>query len=68
VPGELTTPLPTYLGCVNGINLANMAAEPRDLIAPGSLSGTEGVTGANAVIRHWEDRVKNSPHSLDTGG
>jgi hypothetical protein len=66
VPGELATPLPTYLSCTNSINLANMAAEPRDLIAPGRLAGSEGVIGANAVIRHWTDKVKGSPQPIDT--
>jgi type IV pilus biogenesis protein CpaD/CtpE len=67
VPGELATPLPTWLSCSNAINLATMTAEPRDLIAPGSLEGSEGVMGADAVIRHWTDRVKDSPQSIDTG-
>jgi type IV pilus biogenesis protein CpaD/CtpE len=67
VPGELATPLPIWLSCSNGINLANMAAEPRDLIAPGELSGTEGVMGADAVLRHWNDQVKDSPRAIDTG-
>jgi type IV pilus biogenesis protein CpaD/CtpE len=66
VPGELATPLPTYLSCTNSINLANMAAEPRDLIAPGSLKGSEGVMGANAVLRHWNDKVKGYPQPIDT--
>jgi len=67
VPGELATPLPIWLSCSNGINIATMAAEPRDLIAPGSYEGTDGVTGANAVIRQWNDKVKPSPRSIDTG-
>ena len=66
VPGELATPLPTWLSCSNGINLATMAAEPRDLIAPGSLEGSEGVMGADAVIRHWTDKVKDFPQPIDT--
>jgi type IV pilus biogenesis protein CpaD/CtpE len=66
VPGELTTPLPIWLSCSNSINLANMAAEPRDLIAPGRLAGSEGVTGANAVLRHWNDKVKGYPQPLNT--
>ena len=66
VPGELATPLPTYLSCTNSINLATMAAEPRDLIAPGEHRGTEGVMGANAVIRHWTDKVKDYPQAIDT--
>lgn len=66
VPGELASPLPTWLACSNGINIATMAADPRDLIAPGALRGTEGVMGANAVIRHWNDDVKTYPQPLDT--
>lgn len=66
VPGELATPLPTYLSCTNSINLATMAAEPRDLIAPGRYEGTEGVMGANAVLRHWNDQVKDFPQPIDT--
>lgn len=66
VPGELGTPLPEWLSCSNGINLANMAADPRDLIAPDSYRGTSGVSGANAVIRQWNDKVKPFPQSIDT--
>ena len=61
VPGELATPLPTCLSCTNGINLATMAAEPRDLIAPGSLEGSEGVMGADAVLRHWDGQGEGLP-------
>jgi pilus biogenesis lipoprotein CpaD len=66
VPGELATPLPTYLSCTNGINLANMAAEPRDLIAPRDFGGTDGVVSTNAVTRYWQDKVKGYPQPIDT--
>jgi type IV pilus biogenesis protein CpaD/CtpE len=66
VAGELATPLPPYLACTNGINLANMAAEPRDLIAPGRLEGSEGDIGANAVLRYRADKVKGYPQPIDT--
>jgi type IV pilus biogenesis protein CpaD/CtpE len=66
VPGELGTPLPEHLNCANGINLANMAAEPRDLIAPRDFGGTEAVASTNAVIRYWNDKVKGYPQPIDT--
>ena len=66
VPDELGTPLPIWLACANGINIANMAAEPRDLIAPGSYAGTDGVSGADAVLRQWNDKVKPFPQPIDT--
>jgi type IV pilus biogenesis protein CpaD/CtpE len=66
VPGEITTPMPTYLSCTNGINLANMAAEPRDLIAPRDFGGTDAVLSTNAVGRLWNDKVKGFPQPIDT--
>jgi type IV pilus biogenesis protein CpaD/CtpE len=65
-PGELTTPLPP-IGCSNAINLATMAAEKRDLIAPaGALKGSESGVSAAAVLRHREGKVITLP--INTSG
>lgn len=66
VPGELGTPFPPLMGCTNGVNIANMAADPRDLIAPGTLGGTQGDLAANAVIRQRQDKVKTAKQPLQT--
>jgi type IV pilus biogenesis protein CpaD/CtpE len=64
-PNELSTPLP-QLGCSNAINRATMAAEKRDLIAPGELSGPDGGASAAAVGRYREGKVTIKP--LDSTG
>jgi type IV pilus biogenesis protein CpaD/CtpE len=64
-PNELSTPLP-QLGCTNAMNRAAMAADKRDLIAPGALSGPDGGTSAAAVGRYREGKVTVAP--LDSTG
>ena len=64
-PNELSTPLP-QLGCTNAMNRATMAAEKRDLIAPGELSGPDGGASAAAVGRYREGKVTIKP--LDSTG
>jgi len=66
-PVELTTPLPA-IGCSNAYNRATMAAEKRDLIAPGRLSGSDGTTAAAAVQRYEQDKVKVVPLDSTTSG
>jgi len=66
-PDELTTPLPD-IGCSNAYNRATMAAEKRDLIAPGRLSGSDGTTAAAAVQRYEQDKVKVVPLESTTSG
>jgi len=55
------------VACANALNIANMAARPRDLVAPGSLRGSDGVTSAAAVVRYRTDAVKE-PLPLDSIG
>jgi type IV pilus biogenesis protein CpaD/CtpE len=64
-PNELSTPLP-QIGCTNAMNRATMAAEKRDLIAPGELSGPDGGASAAAVGRYREGKVTIKP--LDSTG
>jgi type IV pilus biogenesis protein CpaD/CtpE len=64
-PDELSTPLPP-IGCTNAMNRATMAAEKRDLIAPGELSGPDGGASAAAVGRYREGKVTIKP--LDSTG
>jgi type IV pilus biogenesis protein CpaD/CtpE len=66
-PDELTTPLPE-IGCSNAYNRATMAVEKRDLIAPRTLTGSDGVTGAAAMQRYREDKVKVIPLDSTTSG
>jgi len=65
VPGELATPLPPMTACANGFNIAAMAADPRDLIAPGRLDGSDDGAVA-AVQRYRADKVKPFVNSIDT--
>lgn len=65
-PDELTTPLPE-IGCSNAFNRATMAAEKRDLIAPGTLAGSDGVTSGAAVKRYEEGKVNVIPLQSTTG-
>lgn len=46
------------MGCTNAVNIANMVADPRDLTAPGSLRGGDGVAEVGAVERYRADQVK----------
>jgi len=53
---ELTTPLPND-GCSNGLNLANMAEDVRDLTDPRDFSGSDGVAAAAAVQRYQDGKI-----------
>jgi type IV pilus biogenesis protein CpaD/CtpE len=54
---ELTTPLPSD-GCSNGLNLANMAENVRDLTDPRDFAGgSDGVAAAAAVDRYQKGEV-----------
>jgi type IV pilus biogenesis protein CpaD/CtpE len=55
------------MGCVNAINLAAMAAEPRDLTAPGSLSGTEFTGAVRAVENYRNGSVQEPTLALAVG-
>ena len=45
-------------GCSNALNLANMAARPRDLITPRELRGSEANAAGAAVERYRLDEIK----------
>lgn len=64
-PMELTTPLPD-IGCANAINLATMAASPRDLMAPRDFEGGNAVSVADAVRRLEQDKVKTTPLDMSS--
>lgn len=53
------------MNCSNEANLAHMAANQSDLIAPRVLGPSEGTTSALAVLRHRTDQVKD-PGTTDT--
>lgn len=46
------------MGCVNAVNIANMAADARDLTQPGRLRGGDGIAEVGAVERYRADQVK----------
>ncbi|MEI7377496.1 CpaD family pilus assembly lipoprotein [Dickeya chrysanthemi] len=48
-----------YLGCANQSNLAQMAAEPRDLIQARSLDAADGVNMVNSIERYQQNEVKD---------
>jgi type IV pilus biogenesis protein CpaD/CtpE len=67
VADDLTTPLP-MIGCSNQVNLASMAADKRDPIAPHrELEGSEVATSVGATIRHRNGQVKVVPLGSTTG-
>jgi type IV pilus biogenesis protein CpaD/CtpE len=66
LPGELTTPLPPA-GCANAINVAEMAHEKRDLIAPRELHGSEAGIAAAAEQRHRAGKVLTLPIDVNGG-
>lgn len=55
------------VACANALNIANMAARPRDLVAPGRLRGSDGITSVAAVERYRTDTIKE-PAPLDSIG
>jgi type IV pilus biogenesis protein CpaD/CtpE len=65
-PDELTTAMPP-LGCSNAVNLAEMAANKRELIEPGELRGSESGISAAAVLRHREGKVITLPIDVNGG-
>lgn len=65
-PMELTTPLPD-IGCANAINLATMAASPRDLMAPREFGGSDAVSVGEALVRLQQDKVKTTPLDMASG-
>jgi type IV pilus biogenesis protein CpaD/CtpE len=63
---ELTTPLPPA-GCSNAVNVAEMAYEKRDLIAPRELRGSEAGIAAAAEQRHRAGKVLTLPIDVNGG-
>jgi type IV pilus biogenesis protein CpaD/CtpE len=55
------------VACANALNIAKMAARPRDLVAPGTLRGSDGITSVAAVDRYRTDTVKE-PVPINTIG
>jgi pilus biogenesis lipoprotein CpaD len=57
------------MGCTNGVNIANMSAEGRDLTDPRRLDGSDGIAAVQAVERYRAGRVRDGgPLSVVTGG
>lgn len=48
-----------YLGCANQSNLAQMVADPRDLIQARSLDDADGVIMVNSIERYQQNEVKD---------
>ncbi|WP_437609416.1 CpaD family pilus assembly lipoprotein [Erwinia sp. V71] len=48
-----------YLGCANQSNLAQMVADPRDLIQARSLDAADGVVIVNSIERYQQNEVKD---------
>ncbi|WP_437883768.1 CpaD family pilus assembly lipoprotein [Pseudomonas sp. LRF_L74] len=46
------------LGCANRANLAQMVADPRDLMRPQTLDAGDGNAAVNAVGRYYDDEVR----------
>lgn len=59
------TPLPP-IGCANAANLAEMAADRRDLVEPRRLGPSDGAVSAAAVLRHRTGQVV-APPPIGTG-
>jgi type IV pilus biogenesis protein CpaD/CtpE len=55
------------VACANALNIAEMAANPRDLVSPRQLVGSNGVVAAEAVERYRLDQVKQ-PDPIDSTG
>lgn len=57
------------VGCTNAVNIANMAAEARDLTAPRQMQGSDGVAAVQAVERYRAGRIRQSgPLGVVAGG
>ncbi len=57
------------VACANALNIANMAANPRDLVAPRPMTGSHAATTIRAVERYRTDQVKQPARVIGgTGG
>ena len=54
--------------CTNALNRAEMAANPRDLISPRELRGSEAIASIGAIERYRADRVKEPVPLVSTIG
>jgi len=61
---EYRTPIPP-IGCSNALNLANMAAERRDLVAPRELQPMDARSSVRAMERYNTGQLKPPPFALD---
>jgi hypothetical protein len=61
----LNPQVPGY-GCANAVNVAEMAAEKSDLIAPRQLKGSDAVTSVRAVERYRMGDVTIAPLETTT--
>ncbi len=59
-----SAPIPP-MGCANAINLANMAAENRDLVAPTTLGQMDAHSSVTAIERYRAGETRAAPFDLD---
>lgn len=59
-----SAPIPP-MGCANAINLANMAAENRDLVAPQTLGDMDAHSSVTAIERYRAGETRPAPFGLD---
>jgi len=59
-----SAPIPP-MGCANAINLANMVAENRDLVAPTTLGQMDAHSSVTAIERYRAGETRAAPFSLD---
>jgi type IV pilus biogenesis protein CpaD/CtpE len=57
-------PIPP-MGCANAINLGNMAAEKRDLVAPTTLGQMDAHSSVTAIERYRLGETRPAPFGLD---
>lgn len=60
-----SAPIPP-MGCANAINLANMVAENRDLVAPTTLGQMDAQSSVSAIERYRAGETRPAPFGLDT--
>lgn len=60
-----SAPIPP-IGCANAINLANMVAENRDLVAPTTLGQMDAHSSVTAIERYRAGETRPAPFGLDT--
>ena len=53
------------MGCANAINLANMVAENRDLVAPTTLGQMDAQSSVSAIERYRAGETRPAPFGLD---